>query len=98
MIASAIAVSRINDFYDYVSEGSNDAEDRDRYRGVAGSLLFVSIVGIVIQPIMAIIRILYFTEAIKAQFFVFAILVSSMSLYITICIVTYTYVYIYIYV
>lgn len=51
MIASAIALFVISDFYDdYIINVSEEfAEDRDRYRGTAGWLAFVGIVGILVQ-------------------------------------------------
>lgn len=52
------------------------AADRDRYRGTAGWLLFVSITGMITQIAMLIVRALYYNEIIKSQVLVFMIVVS----------------------
>ena len=77
MIASAVALSSIEDLYpDDIDEDSSAAEDRDRYRGVAGWLLFVGIAGIITQSVMVVVRGLYYTEIVKSQFMIFAVMVS----------------------
>ena len=76
LIASAVALSNIDSFFEDASEDSDFADDRDRYRGVAGWMLFVAIAGIVIQAVMTIVRALYYGEVITSQFNVFGIIVS----------------------
>ena len=76
MIASAVTLSTIDDvFLDYYS--GSVGEDRDRYRGVAGWILFVSITGIISQVIMLIICLCYHLQCLKHQFLTFTIIVSS---------------------
>lgn len=71
MITSAVVLA---------ANDSEAAKHRDAYRATAGPLLFVGIVGMVIQVIMAIVRALYYTETISAYFLLFGILVSLIAL------------------
>ena len=76
MIDSAITLSTIDDvFPDYYS--GSVGEDRDRYRGVAGWVLFVSIAGIMSQVMMLIIHLFCHFQCSKHQFLTFIIIVSS---------------------
>ena len=76
LIASAVALSNINELYEDVPDDSDAADDRDQYRDVAGWLLFVAIVGMVVQIVMVIVRALYYGEVITNQFVAFGIIVS----------------------
>ena len=76
LIASAVAISNINNVFEDVDEDSDAADDRDKYRDVAGWLLFVGIAGLITQIIMAIIRGLYYGEVITSHFLIFGITVS----------------------
>ena len=82
LVASGVAISNINDLFEDAPSGSPAADDSDQYRGVAGWLLFVGIAGLVTQIIMAIIRGLYYGEAIASQFAIFGITVSIFNVYI----------------
>ena len=76
LVASAVAISNINDIFEGAPDGSDAADDRDKYRGVAGWLLFVGIAGLITQVAMAIIRGLYYGEIVTSQFIIFGITVS----------------------
>ena len=76
MIASTATLSTIDDVFPVYISG-DDKEDRDRYRCVAGWILFVSIAGMISQAIMLIIRLLYHLQHLKHQFLTFTIIVSS---------------------
>ena len=76
LIASAVALSNIDEFFEYVPDDTDAADDRDQYRGVAGWLLFVAIAGIVVQAVMTIVRAFYYGEVITSHFAVFGIVVS----------------------
>ena len=76
LIASAVALSNIDAFFENFPEDSEFSDDRDRYRGVAGWMLFVGIAGIVVQAVMTIVRALYYGEIITSQFVAFGIAVS----------------------
>ena len=75
MIASAITISTLNDLF-------GDNEDRDisdeeaQYRGVAGWLIFVCVVGLVFEVIMVIFRGLYFGQVMEAGFVGLGVVVS----------------------
>ena len=78
MIASAVTLSTIDDVSsDHIPAYANVGKDREKYRGVAGWILFVSIAGIITQVIMLIIHLLYHLQCLKHQFLTFAIIVSS---------------------
>ena len=77
LIASGVTLSTIHDIYpDQLPEGSQSKDDKEIYDAVARWLLFASIVGIIVQSIMVIVRGLYFAETIKNNFQVFTVLVS----------------------
>ena len=76
MIACAVSLSAIDDAFGGADDDTDLADDRDRYNGAAGWLLFVAIAGIIIQIIMLIVRALYYGEVITSQFIVFGIVVS----------------------
>lgn len=77
LIASAVALASIDDLYsDDIDEDSTAADDRDRYRAVAGWLLFVGIAGIITQGVMVIVRGLYYAEIVKSLFMTFVAIVS----------------------
>ena len=72
-----MALSTTEDIYpDELPEDSHFKDDRETYDGVAGWLLFVSVIGIAVQSIMVMVRVFYFAEIIKINFLVFAVLVS----------------------
>ena len=76
LIASGVTLLTIDDIYpDELPEGSQFKDEKETYDGVAGRLLFVSIVGIIVQSIMAVVRGLYFAETIKSNFQMFTVLV-----------------------
>ena len=80
MIASAVALStvaQINLFDDDIPDDSDSAEDRDRFRTVAGYVLCASVVGIVTQLLLAANRGFYHCKVIKPPFYIFKVLVSS---------------------
>ena len=73
-----MALSTTDDIYpDELPENSHFKDDRERYDGVASWLLFVSIIGIAVQSIMAMVRGRYFSDVIKSSFLVFSVLVSQ---------------------
>ena len=76
VIASAITLKVIDDLYSGDLDEETE-EDRDTYRGVAAWLLAISIIIMIYQIIMLIIRILYIAKVIEANFIVFGIIVSS---------------------
>ena len=76
VIASAIALKVIDDLYSGDLDEETE-EDRDTYRGVATWLLAISVIIMIYQIIMLIIRILYIAKVIEANFIVFGIIVSS---------------------
>lgn len=76
LIASAVALSNIDEFFEDVPEDSDFEDDRDQYRRVAGWMLAVAIAGIIIQAVLTIVRALYYGEAITNHFTVFGIIVS----------------------
>ena len=87
MIACSSALSAISDIsfeHDIVQniDGASGEEDRDRFRDVAGWLLFTGIAGIIIQVTMAIFRGLFYVEIIKNRYFLYAVLVSRICMYV----------------
>ena len=79
MIASAVAlttVAEINLFDDDIPDDTNSAEDRDRFRAVAGYVLSASVVGIVTQLLLAANRGFYHCKVMKPPFYMFKIIVS----------------------
>ena len=90
MIASAVTVSNINEIFED-PEGEVE-EDRNRYRAVAGFLVFVGIAGIITQAVLTIARALYYGEVITSQFTVFGIIVSYIIKYLVSCMHIYNYV------
>ena len=92
LIASAITITSVNDIFDDdIPDDSDVGRDRDRYRAVAGWLLFVCIAGIITQVIFAIVRGLFYGEVIISQFIAFGVVVS-LNIYIYIYIYIYTYI------
>ena len=77
LIASGVAIANINDVFKNAQDDSDAADDRDKYRDVAGWLLFVGIAGLITEITIAIIRGLYYGEIIKSQFVIFGITVST---------------------
>ena len=75
VIASAVALEAIDDF---LRNAIDYPREMDRYRGVAGWLLFVAIVGTISQAVMVIACALYYGEVIRSQLVgvVFRIVVS----------------------
>ena len=69
----------VNEIYGFdVNDFDDDAEeDKNRYRGVAGWLLFVSIAGIISQIVLAIIQSLFYAEVIQKQYSIFRIVVRK---------------------
>ena len=76
LIASAIAIANITDLFKNDGEDLTAVDDRDKYRDVAESLLFISFAGSTTQIIIAIIRGLYYGEIITSWFAIFGITVS----------------------
>ena len=76
LIASVIAISNINDYFRGFPDDSTDADNRDKYRAVAGYLLSIGIAGLITQIIMTIIWGLYYGEVIISHFRIFGITVS----------------------
>ena len=72
----SIALKVIDDLYSGDLDEETE-EDRDTYRGVAAWLLATSVIIMIYQIIMLIIRILYISKVIEANFIVFGIIVSS---------------------
>lgn len=79
MVASAVVQSTITDIDDLIELTEQQKEDRDRYRAVAGWLLFVGAGGMIIMVAMVIVRVLYYTEFLNARFVLFGVLVSIRS-------------------
>ena len=71
-----MSLSAIDDLDAHVSTA---ADDLDKYRAVAGWLIFVAIAGMATQIVMAIVRALYYGEAISSHAFVFGLMVSLCS-------------------
>ena len=63
-------------FDDHIPDDTEAGWDRNRYRAVAGWLVFVGIAGIITQVIFAIFCGLYYDEAIISQFVIFGVVVS----------------------
>ena len=77
MIASVITITNINEIFgDDIPDDTEAGRDRNRYRAVAGWLVFVGIAGIITQVIFAIFRGLYYGEAILSQFVIFGVVIS----------------------
>ena len=84
MIASAIALDTIDDLYSGDDLDDHSEEDRDNYRGVAAFLLAISVMVIVVQLILLIIRLLFFAEIITSHFAVYGIVVGYSYICITV--------------
>ena len=79
LISSSIALTKISDIFDdsEIPLPDQGALNRDRYKGVAGYLVFASIIGMVIQIILAIVRGLFYSETLKKErYTMFGIVVS----------------------
>ena len=81
MIASAITISTLNDLFGDADDRSSDtiSDDEARYRGVAGWLVFIAVVGLIFEIIMVIFRGLYFGEVMTAGFVGLGAVVSFTS-------------------
>ena len=81
LIACSAALSAIGDIsfeHDIVETigGASGEDDRDRFRDVAGWLLFAGIAGIISQITIVIIRGLFYFEIIQNRYLTYAVLVS----------------------
>ena len=77
MICAAVATNAINNIED-IDEDSDDVtyDNAGRYRSAAGWLIFVAIMGMIIEPIIIIIRILN-VYVINQNFILFGFIVSQ---------------------
>ena len=84
MICAAVTLSAIedlNDNFDEINRRFNlqfEYEDSDDYEAAAGWLVFVAVIGMVIEPLIIILRILNI-GFINQKFLIFGIVVSSFS-------------------
>ena len=67
---------------EYTNEYNEFDNDRDRFRAVAGWLLFASIAGIVSGVLMITARGLCYVQICRSQYNVFAVLVSINTCYV----------------
>ena len=75
MIACAITLSTVDDIYGGSTDTAQSA-DEGRYRGAAGWLLFVAIMGLITHVIFMIVSGLYSAEVIKDNFAIYGVAVS----------------------
>ena len=68
LVASAITISTLDDI---VGDSDSTTDEEQRYRGVAGWLVFLGVAGLIIEVIMVIFRALYFGQVISEGFVVF---------------------------
>ena len=58
MICAAVTLSAIEDVKDRLERGNSEYEDSDKYESAAGWLVFVSVMGMVYEPLVALLRFL----------------------------------------
>ena len=76
LIASAITISTLNDLFGDTDDRTVFSDEEAQYRGVAGWLMFVCMVGLIFQVIMVFFRALYFGEVMSAGFVGLGVVVS----------------------
>ena len=88
MICAAVTLSAIedvNDNFDAINSRFGvdyEYRDSDNYEGAAGWLVFVAVMGMVIEPLIIIIRILN-VSFINQNFLIFGIGVSNYNVVVT---------------
>lgn len=68
VIASAITLSTLNDLFGDTEDRTVVSDEEAQYRGVAGWLVFICVVGLIFEIIMVIFRALYFGQVMTAGF------------------------------
>ena len=83
MICAAVTLSAIEDVKDRYEQGNSEYEDSDKYESAAGWLVFVSVMGMIYEPLVAVLRFLNL-EIFNQKFIYFMIagcIVSSIIIY-----------------
>ena len=88
MTCAAVASGAVNDFEDYSDRDTNalDYNEAGDYRAAAGWLIFVGVMGILVEGLIILLRILNIT-VINQNFIIFGFVVSPVLLYV--CIIGY---------
>lgn len=76
MICAAITQSAINDVDNYQKDRNREYRDAGKYRSAAGWLIFVGVMGMLIESAIIIVRILNLS-LVKTYFTIFAFIVST---------------------
>ena len=81
MICAGVATRAVNDFEDYTDRDTNrfDYNEAGDYRGAAGWLIFVGVVGMVVEGAIILLRILNI-NIINQKFIIFGFMVSLILL------------------
>ena len=88
MICAGVATGAVNDFEDYSDRDTNhfDYNEAEDYRGAAGWLIFVGVMGMVVEGAVILLRILHI-NIINQKFILFGFIVSLILL--CVCIIEY---------
>ena len=76
LIASAVALSAIDEVEDYLKDHDSKYENADNYRRAAKWLLLVAVMGCIFHSVMIFTRYLYLKSCVKSIFSIYAYLVS----------------------
>ena len=88
MICAGVATGAVNDFEDYSDRDTNllDYKEAGDYRAAAGWLIFVGVMGMVVEGAIILLRILNI-NIINQKFIIFGFIVSLILL--CVCIIEY---------
>ena len=86
MICAGVATSAVNDFEDYSDTNRLDYNEAGDYRAAAGWLIFVGVMGMVVEGAIILLRILNI-NIINQKFIIFGFIVSLILL--CVCIIGY---------
>ena len=88
MICAVVATGAVNDFEDYSDRDTNrlDYKEAGDYRAAAGWLIFIGVMGMVVEGAVILLRILNI-NIINQKFIIFAFIVSL--IFLCVCIFGY---------